>query len=47
MRFITSKNKLDLQTKVKKTSKEQYKPWFAYEHKSLKGLVLKLMVERQ
>ena len=38
MRFITSKNKLDLQTKVKKTSKEQYQPWFAYKHKSLKEL---------
>tara|TARA_B100001996_G_scaffold134033_1_gene102069 strand:- start:1407 stop:1757 length:351 start_codon:yes stop_codon:yes gene_type:complete len=38
MRFITSKNKLDLQTKFKKTSKEQYQPWFAYKHKSLKEL---------
>ena len=33
MRFITSRNKLDLQTKIKKTSKEQYQPWFSYKHK--------------
>ena len=38
MRFITSRNKLDLQTKIKKTSKEQYQPWFSYKHKSLKEL---------
>ena len=38
MRFITNKNKLDLQTKIKKTSKEQYQPWFTYKHKSLKEL---------
>jgi hypothetical protein len=38
MRFITNKNKLDLQTKVKKSYKEQYHPWFTSKHKSLKEL---------
>ena len=35
MRFITKDNKLDLQTKVKTSSREKYKPWFVYEHRCL------------
>ena len=43
MRFITNKNRLDLQTKIKKTSKEQYQPWFSFKHKPLKELDLSLI----
>ena len=36
--LVLNKNRLDLQTKIKKTSKEQYQPWFSFKHKSLKEL---------
>ena len=35
MRFITPQNKLDLKTKLKKSTKESYLPWFEYDHKAL------------
>ena len=36
MRFITKENKLDLNTKIKKSPKQKYQPWFNYKHKALK-----------
>ena len=36
MRFLSKNNKLDLQTKVKKSGSNKFQPWFAYEHKCLK-----------
>ena len=38
MRFISEKNKLDLRTKVKTSSREKYQPWFVYEHRCLKDV---------
>ena len=35
MRFITPQNKLDLKTKLKKSTKESYLPWFEYDHRAL------------
>ncbi len=38
MRFLSSNNKLDLQTKVKKSGSNKFKPWFTYEHKCLRDI---------
>ena len=38
MRFISDKNKLDLQTKLKKSGSKKFKPWFAFEHRCLKDI---------
>ena len=38
MRFITKENKLDLNTKIKKSPKQKYQPWFNYKHKTLKEI---------
>jgi bis(5'-nucleosyl)-tetraphosphatase (symmetrical) len=38
MRFITKENKLDLNTKIKKSPKQKYQPWFNYKHKALKDV---------
>ncbi|MAA92380.1 MAG: symmetrical bis(5'-nucleosyl)-tetraphosphatase [Gammaproteobacteria bacterium] len=35
MRFLSSNNKLDLQTKIKKSGSKKFQPWFSYEHKCL------------
>ena len=38
MRFISEKNKLDLQTKLKKAGSNKFNPWFSYKHKCLKDV---------
>ncbi len=38
MRFISGKNKLDLQTKLKNTDSNKFNPWFSYNHKCLKDV---------
>ena len=38
MRFISDKNKLDLQTKLKNSGSKKFKPWFSFEHKCLKDI---------
>jgi bis(5'-nucleosyl)-tetraphosphatase (symmetrical) len=38
MRFISEKNKLDLQTKLKKSGSNKFNPWFSYQHKCLKDV---------
>lgn len=35
IRFLSQKNKLDLKTKLNKSTKENYKPWFSYQHQAL------------
>ena len=36
--FISEKNKLDLQTKLKKSGSNKFNPWFSYQHKCLKDV---------
>ena len=38
MRFISEKNKLDLQTKLKTVGSNKFNPWFSYKHKCLKDV---------
>ena len=38
MRFVSDKNKLDLQTKLKKAGSNKFNPWFSYKHKCLKDV---------
>ena len=38
MRFLSNSNRLDLQTKLKKSGSKKFQPWFSYEHKVLKDV---------
>ena len=35
MRFLSTSNRLDLKTKVKKSGSKTFQPWFSYDHKVL------------